>query len=146
MAIIASIKADLEGKDVVRFISTHPDEDHLLGLKYLNEKVGLCNFYCIKNKVTKEDDTEDFKHYCALRDSNKAFYIYRRVTRKSMNVTDEKRGSAGLDVVWPVSDNQEFREALDIAEAGGSPNNLSAVITYRTGGIKFMWMGISKQI
>ncbi|WP_271627624.1 hypothetical protein [Bradyrhizobium sp. CCBAU 11445] len=38
-------------------------------------------------------------------------------------------------------DNEDFQEALAIAEAGGSPNNVSAVLTYRTGGIKFMWMG-----
>lgn len=140
--IIASIRADQQGKDAVRFISTHPDEDHLLGLKHLDEELGLRNFYCIKNNVTKEDDTEDFKHYCALRDdTQKAFYIYRGVTRKWMNVKDEKRGTAGLDIVWPVLDNEDFQEALAIAEAGGSPNNVSAVLTYRTGGIKFMWMG-----
>jgi beta-lactamase superfamily II metal-dependent hydrolase len=139
--IIAGIKADQQGKDVVRFISTHPDEDHLFGLKHLDEELGLRNFYCVKNNVTKEDETEDFKHYCSLRDKEKAFHIYRGVKRKWMNETDEKRGSAGIDVVWPVLDNEDFQEALKIAEQGGSPNNVSAVLTYRTGDVKFMWMG-----
>ena len=59
----------------MRFISTHPDEDHILGLEYLDDELGLRNFYCIKNNVTKEDESDDFKHYCALRDSDKAFFI-----------------------------------------------------------------------
>lgn len=139
--IIADIKAGQEGKDVIRFISTHPDEDHLFGLKHLDEEIGLRNFYCTKNSVTKEDETEDFTHYCSLRDSDKAFYIYRNVSRKWMNLSDGKRGSAGIDMVWPIVDNEDFQEALEIAEAGGSPNNVSAVLTYSTGGAKFMWMG-----
>ena len=136
-AIVAGIKADREGKDITRFISTHPDEDHLLGLKHLDEEIGLRNFYCIKNKVTKEDETDDFKHYCTLRDSKKAFYMARGVTRKWMNWADEERGSAGIRILWPIVDNEDFKTA----EEGGSPNNVSAVLTYRTGGATFMWMG-----
>lgn len=140
--IIADIKASRKGKDVVRFISTHPDEDHFFGLKHLDEEIGLRNFYCIKNSVTKEDETEDFKHYCAIRDdSERSFYIHRNVTRKWLNVGDETRGSAGINVIWPILENEDFQEALALAEAGGSPNNVSAVLTYSTGGAKFMWMG-----
>ena len=67
-AIVADIKQAEYAKGVVRFISTHPDEDHLLGLEYLDGELGLRNFYCVKNNVKKEDEFDDFKHYCALRD------------------------------------------------------------------------------
>src|ERR1700730_17873018 len=85
-----------QGKGILRFISTHPDEDHILGLKYLDGELGLLNFYCINNNAAKEDESDDFKHYCALRDSDKAFYIRRGITRKWMNIQSDERGSAGI--------------------------------------------------
>ena len=49
-------------KDVVtRFISTHPDEDHIQGLVDLDNKIGILNFYCVKNGTTKEDESESFR-------------------------------------------------------------------------------------
>jgi beta-lactamase superfamily II metal-dependent hydrolase len=139
--ILKDIRNAQSGKGITRFISTHPDEDHILGLKYLDDKLRLANFYCIKNKITKEDESEDFEHYCGLRDSDKAFFIRRGATRKWMNKEDEMRGSAGIQVLWPIVDNSDYKEALATAEAGESPNNVSAVLTYRTGDISLMWMG-----
>lgn len=139
--VVKDIKRAQQGKGVVRFISTHPDEDHILGLEYLDGELGLLNFYCIKNRVTKEEESDDFKRYCSLRDSDKAFFIRRGVTRKWMNVTNDERGSAGIQVLWPIADNKDFKEALELAEAGESPNNISTVITYHTRETRFMWMG-----
>jgi beta-lactamase superfamily II metal-dependent hydrolase len=138
---VKDIKQAQLGKGVVRFISTHPDEDHILGLQYLDDELGLRNFYCVRNKVTKEDESDDFKHYCALRDSDKAFYIYRGATRRWMNQTNDERGSAGINVVWPITSNSDYIDALKEAEEGGGPNNVSAVLTYSTGNTTFMWMG-----
>jgi beta-lactamase superfamily II metal-dependent hydrolase len=138
---VENIKRAQEGKGVVRFISTHPDEDHILGLEYLDGELGLLNFYCIKNNVTKEDESDDFKHYRALRDSEKAFFIRRGATRRWMNEKSDERGSAGISVLWPIRDNAAFKEALEFAEAGGSPNNISTVIAYRIGETTFTWMG-----
>ena len=67
-AIVNEIISESKNKDITRFISTHPDEDHIHGLKYLDEKIHILNFYCVENQATKKDKTEDFKHYCALRD------------------------------------------------------------------------------
>ena len=139
--IVKDIKQAQHEKGIVRFISTHPDEDHLLGLEYLDGSLRLRNFYCVKNDVQKEDQSDDFKHYCALRDSDKTFFIRRGITRKWLNETDEARGSAGINVVWPVIDNSDYAEALKLAEEGKSPNNISVVLTYGTGDLKFMWMG-----
>ncbi len=140
-AILEDIQNARRGKSVTRFISTHPDEDHLVGLKELDKELKLTNFYCIKNQVTKEDESEDFKHYCALRDSEKAFFIYQGVTRRWLNITNNERGSAGIRVLWPNSSNGDFKEALAAAEEGESPNNISAILTYQTGNVTFMWMG-----
>ena len=37
-----------------------------MGLKTYEEKVGISNFYCVENKATKSDETQDFKEYCDL--------------------------------------------------------------------------------
>lgn len=69
--ITGEIISESKEKDITRFISTHPDEDHIQGLKYLDDRIGILNFYCVANKAIKEDVTEDFKRYCELRDSDK---------------------------------------------------------------------------
>ncbi len=140
--LVDDIEQVRAGKGVTRFISTHPDEDHLRGLSYLDKRIGLRNFYCTSNKIIKEDETEDFKHYCALRDSEKAFYIRRGCTRKWMNERSDEREPAGINIVWPVIENDYYKDALALAEAGGSPNNTSAVIKYSlNNGASFLWMG-----
>ena len=50
-------------------------------LKYLDENEQILNFYCVKNEIEKSPKTEDFKKYCELRDSSKAFYIKKGCSR-----------------------------------------------------------------
>lgn len=47
--IVNEIISESKNKDITRFISTHPDEDHIHGLKYLDEKIHILNFYCVEN-------------------------------------------------------------------------------------------------
>ena len=46
----------------VRFISTHPDEDHIHGLELLNKNLNITNFYCVKNNA-KNDFSQSFEEY-----------------------------------------------------------------------------------
>lgn len=129
-------------KNVVRFISTHPDQDHVRGLRYLDSRMELRNFYCIKNSTTKNEPRLDFLHYCKLRDSDKAFYIHKGCSRRWMNRSDEQRGASGINILWPDTSNADFQAALEIAEGGGSPNNTSAFIRYSLNdGVTALWMG-----
>lgn len=141
--IIAEVKALADANEIVRFISTHPDDDHIGGLVALDDKHQFVNFYCVKNEATKEVATDDFTRYCELRDSeNKAFYIFRGCTRKWMNQGDDTRGQSGISVQWPDRDNQTFKNALQSAKDGDSPNNISPVFTYSVAnGVTMMWMG-----
>src|SRR5258708_230973 len=66
--IVKELKAQSAGVSITRFISTHPDDDHIMGLAYLHEQMKLVNFYCAKNEATKPDQTDDFDQYCELRD------------------------------------------------------------------------------
>ena len=99
-----------EGKGITRFISTHPDKDHLLGLCELDENIEILNFYCVENKI-KFDDDEDFNKYCELRDDvKKCFYIYRGCSRRWMNENDEERDGSGITILWPNVGNEYFKK------------------------------------
>jgi len=140
--IIKDIKHAHLLKGVTRVISTHPDQDHLQGLKYLDDNIDIRNFYCIKNDVIKEEETDDFNHYCELRDSDKSFYIKKDCFRKWMNKKSEERGSAGINILWPDVNNEYYKDALKKAEEGESPNNTSAIIKYSLkDGVTALWMG-----
>lgn len=138
--IVNEIQEESEDKSIIRFISTHPDEDHIQGIKYLNANWGINNFYCVKNEASKDDESESFKEYCRLRDSDKAFYIYKECSRKWMNISDKERDSAGLKILWPITENKDFKEQLELVKNGESPNNISPIIQYNCDA-KFLWMG-----
>lgn len=140
--IINEITKESKGKGITRFISTHPDQDHIGRLKYYNEQLPINNFYCVKNEATKKDETEDFREYCKLRDGDKAYFISKGCSRKWMNESDDDRGSSGINILWPDTDNQDYKEALQKAKDGESPNNISPIVKYHlNNGVKMLWMG-----
>lgn len=140
--ILDEVAALAAKKGIVRVVSTHPDQDHLSGLCELDDRIGIINFYCVKNEATKDDPTSDFIRYCELRDSTKAYYLYRGCSRRWMNESTEERGSSGLNIRWPDTSNQHYTDALKLAKDAGSPNNVSIVMTYSINdGATFMWMG-----
>src|SRR5580658_3996156 len=74
-SIINEIAALAAKKGITRFISTYPDNDHIRGLELLDKKIGIMNFYCVKNDAAKEDETDSFTKYCELRDcQERAFH------------------------------------------------------------------------
>jgi len=141
--VLTELKALRAKKTIARFISSHPDDDHLRGLEYLEATVGIENFYCVKNAAKKDDETVSFSTYCELRDDpKKAFYLFKGCSRRWMNQDGDGRGAAGINILWPDVSNVEFKAALADAEMGLSPNNISTVIKYSlNGGATALWMG-----
>lgn len=134
-------------KEITRFISTHPDEDHICGLDYLDEKIGILNFYCVENSATKDNESESFNYYCSLRDNTeKHYYVYKGCKRKWMNDNDasdgKNYGSSGINFLWPITSNEDFKAELKKAKDGKAYNNISPVFTYSLNkGVNVMWMG-----
>lgn len=141
--IIAYLQAWQRTKSIARFISTHPDEDHIRGLADLDDALALLNFYCVANEATKDSPTESFERYVLLRDDeSKAFNLHKGCARRWMNLSNEKRKTSGLSCLWPDTSNPQFQHALEEAAGGGSPNNISPILTYSVaGGATAMWMG-----
>lgn len=141
-SIIGELKTESKGKRIVRFICTHPDQDHFGGIELLDDAMPIRNFYVVKNQALKDTETESFKRYCELRDGDKAFYIFKGCSRKWMNLKDDTRGASGIEILWPDTNNEDFQEALAACEAGESYNNTSAVIRYElANGASIMWLG-----
>lgn len=140
--IAAEIKTKSRKKGITRFITTHPDEDHIHGLKYLDDQITILNFYCVENAATKEDETDDFKHYCSLRDGQHAFYVIKGCTRRWMNLDDEVRKNSGINYLWPDTSDADFQDALSSVAEGSGFNNISPIFTYSvSNGVTVMWMG-----
>ena len=140
--IVDELKDESSGKNITRFISTHPDEDHIQKLDYLDDNMPINNFYCVKNAATKDEETDGFKRYKTLRDGDKAYYASKGCSRKWMNQSSEERGSAGINFQWPKTSNSDFNDALKDSKDGKSPNNISPIFTYTLkNGAQFIWMG-----
>lgn len=140
--IIEEIEEESLGKRVTRFISTHPDDDHIKGLVRLDDALELRNFYVVENQATKPDYTADFERYCELRDSDKAFSIKQGCSRRWMNESGNGRGASGISILWPDTNNPDFKNVLTSAAGGGSPNNLSTIIKYSlNNGVTMLWLG-----
>lgn len=141
--IVNELVEQSHDKGITRFISTHPDQDHVQGLEYLDSRLKLLNFYCVKNRAVKDEPTSDFEYYCTLRDdTKKAFYIHKGCRRRWMNQSSDERGEAGINILWPDTSNPDYKAALEAAERGESPNNTSAIIKYSLkDGVTALWMG-----
>jgi len=141
--IVNELKENSSGKGVSRFISTHPDEDHIQQLDYLDDNLNISNFYCVKNNAIKKDKTSGFIRYCELRDSTtKSYYMSKDCSRNWMNMSDEHRDSSGINIMWPDTNNVYFKEELVKVKNGESPNNISPIITYNIeNSASFIWFG-----
>ena len=141
--LLREIDKQRKDKGIERFISTHPDQDHITGLVELDDHINILNFYVVKNNAKKSDETEDFKRYKSLRDDeSKAFNLFMGCERRWMNLSSVERGRAGINILWPDTSNKYFVEALEQASDGESPNNISPVITYSlNGGVTMAWFG-----
>lgn len=146
--IFGSVKTLSSEKSIIRFISTHPDEDHIHGLNILDDIIGIRNFYVVKNQAIKEDETDSFKRYKSLRDdTNKAYYVYKNCQRKWLNKSSDEndkynRRASGIKFLWPDLSNENHQKALEKVKGGNNYNNISPIFTYKQEkGIKVMWMG-----
>ncbi len=134
-----------------RFISTHPDEDHIRGLEELNTKVGLWNFSCVSNCAIKKNQSDNFDYYCRLRDARTKVTVhdifkgisYRWLNERGVGEEGQKDyGCAGIHFLWPDTKNADYKVALKDAADGKEFNNLSPIILYRLeNGVVAMWMG-----
>ena len=131
---IEFLKKNYPQKELFRFILTHPDMDHLKGLKDLSEKIGFTNFWSYKNSKDgtsiKDEDIEDWNFYQTLLKNN-----------KFLNLVDinncQYLPDDGLKILSPNN------ELISKANSDENWNDASAIILYLVGGYKFLFCGDS---
>lgn len=137
--IITEIKRESDGR-ICRFISTHPDLDHIAGLEKLYDEWKILNFYAVSNDYPG-DNNNSFKCYKYLL-NNKNYPIYHGIERRWLNDKDENNGSSGIRFLWPDVHNEKFKHILKNVAQGDDINNICPIFTYTIkNGATYMWMG-----
>lgn len=138
--IIDEIVNESNGR-ICRFISTHPDNDHILGIEELDKEWSITNFYAVENNIPADKNDPSLSKYIDLK-KTKNFPISKGIKRAWLNQTNDDNGSSGLEFLWPVVTNEKFKGELQKVAKGESPNNICCILTYTVeNGAKFMWMG-----
>lgn len=151
--ILKEINTESRGK-VHNFISTHPDNDHIAGIKDLDVNWNIENFYAVCNDRPQDKNDADLSYYQKLlrrRDSN---YIERNFNHDSyyypyvydmdncISSISNSFNSSGIYFHWPYVANDKFQRARQLVSQGRQINNICPIFTYRVkDGATYMWMG-----
>ena len=136
---------------IFRYIQTHPDMDHMDGIKALFDKFNPLNFWDTDNKKEIDDSSwgnspysqEDWKFYKNLRDTKSGNALTRLTLLAAdegqyWNNDDHRLGGDGLYILAPT------RELIDSAnKTNRDYNDCSYVLLYRTGGNRIVFGGDS---
>lgn len=141
--IIDEIVKESSGR-IRRFISTHPDHDHIAGLEELLRLWPTENFYAVANDVPADDSDTSLIKYIEMKDTYN-YAIKRGIKRcwlNDDNGADDSHKNSGIHFLWPDLNDSKFKEALKAVADGGKKNNICPIITYTIkDGAKYMWMG-----
>ena len=133
---IEYLKNTIRASNLFRFISTHPDMDHLDGFNRLANEISIENFWdsgAHKSKPDfegspyKEEDWDRYVKFCEGRESGVNRISYLAGSRfKYANRDDEGKSGDGLYILAP---NQKL---VDDANETGDFNDCSYVILYKS--------------
>ena len=135
-------------KQLFRYIQTHPDMDHMDGLKNLCDTISIWNFWDTENTKKQEFDAngksgrflkQDWDCYLKLRKGNgdpKALFYYDGSSNKYYSEDDNgKLKDDYMKILSPTS------KLLKAAEDAGDWNDSSYVILYCVQGRKILFCG-----
>jgi competence protein ComEC len=138
--------------DVFRFILTHPDMDHMDGIKTFFDEFTPTNFWDTDNTKEMDEDSwkespyneEDWTFYKNLRDKNpqtnpKRLTLLSGTRGQYYNMNED--GSGGGDGLHILAPTQDLVDAAN--EAAEDYNRCSYVILYRTGEHRILFGGDS---
>jgi len=136
---------------VFRFILTHPDMDHMDGIRAFFDAFSPLNFWDTDNEDEKDFgegynggyNEEDWEFYKSLRDGKpetnpKRLTLYSGATGQYYNKGETPdSGGDGLQVLAPTT------QLVKDANESGDYNDCSYVVLYRTGNYRILFAGDS---
>ncbi len=128
---IAFMRRHYPGQTLWRFVLTHPDLDHMRGIKRLYETIGFHNFWDTTHtkKISEfrsDDDKEDWEFYQQLR--NGAFGSYARLYTRGNQAyafARDEYGNPGGDCIEILSPTPDLVRSCNAAQKS---NDLSLVL------------------
>jgi beta-lactamase superfamily II metal-dependent hydrolase len=149
---IEFLKTTYPGETPFRFILTHPDLDHMRGLKNLYEHVGFSNFWDTNNtkeapsKFKGDADQEDWRFYQKLRAGQIASLEPRNYLRGTKKFAfgqgedgDASKGD-GIEILSPTADL--VRQCNDAMKS----NDLSYVLRVNYAGVSILLPGDAEKL
>lgn len=128
---------DRKVEGIFRFILTHPDMDHMDGIKELFSQFNVINFWDTENTKEMDSDTkwvnfkkEDWDFYQSIRESKsnpKTIHLYSG--SKGVYYNQDEDGKSGADGLYILAPTKEL---VDEANRTGDYNDCSYVILYKT--------------
>jgi beta-lactamase superfamily II metal-dependent hydrolase len=116
---------------IFRFTCTHPDLDHITGLKDLSNSFEIVNFWDVKNNF---EDIKDFSEFSESQKKDWAEYMYLRDSRENPKCINPIRDDEGEfwtnDGVEILSPNQNL---IDHSHNSREANHMSYVVRIRYG-------------
>src|SRR5258708_1016027 len=144
---IEFMKKVYPGRRLWRFVLTHPDLDHMRGIKRLHENVGFDNFWDTKHtKPTPsyrgDADREDWEFYQSLRSGAMQVLNYARGD-SLFAFGKEQDGRPGGDNIEILSPTPEIIGACNTA---GKSNDLSIVLRLHHAGRTILLPGDAEEL
>ena len=143
---IAYMKRNFPGRRLWRFVLTHPDLDHMRGLKRVSDEIGLDNFWDTSHakEVTSfrgEADRIDWCFYQELRESGTLKYYQRGGDAYAFSRnSDGSLGGDGIEVLSPTD------EIVEACAASKNYNNISTVIRISHAGRRVLLPGDAERL
>jgi len=137
---------------IFRFILTHPDMDHMDGIKSLFDSFNVLNFWDTDNTKTMDENTswekyneEDWAFYQEIRKSSsspKVIHLYANAKGPYYNM--DENGNIGADGLYILAPTEELVSTANETE---QYNDCSYVILYKTkNGKKIIFAGDSAEL
>ena len=140
---IQYVKENFPGRKLWRFVLTHPDLDHMRGLKRLHEEIGFDNFWDTNNaKIAPsfrgDADKVDWSHYQSVRAGAKLYYR----GNAHFAFARDKDGTAGGDSIEILSPTPDLVAGCNEAEVS---NDISLVLRITHAGVGVLLPGDAEE-
>jgi competence protein ComEC len=146
---IAFLKRNYPGQQIWRFVLTHPDLDHMRGLKNLYEHIGIANFWDTNHtkqipNFRGDPDKEDWDFYQTLRAGSLSANARKYVRGDSyFAFGKEEDGRLGGDNIEILSPTPELVGACNTADKS---NDLSLVLRLHHAGQTVLLPGDAEEL
>lgn len=136
-------------RSIFRFVITHPDMDHLSGIKALFEKVDVLNVWDTENSVEKTSfgsgySEEDWTFYTELRSTDHTNQPKRLTLYSGQSGSYWSKDESGVtpgDGITVLAPFKDRRDALEASDADAAPNDYSYALLIEENGFKVVLGG-----